>query len=348
MAKPRIIIADIDLNYIIPLQLKFAEEFIDKIDLEIITDEKYFIDLFLTPQKADVLVVSDSLYNMDICRHNISNIFLLTESSEECKTENLSVTKIFKYTSLKSIFNEIISKSSSFSNNTENVKETKVIVMYSPIGGAGKTTMALGLSGCLTSHFKKVLYINAEHINSFQEYLANKSTLPDIISTQLSTDNKDIYKDIKHYIRNEGFDYLPPLRVSISSLGIKYSIFKHLIECVKKAKEYDFIVLDIESAFTDESVEIFEIADKIILITMQDKASVFKMQMFLNNVNCNDDEKYMFICNKFNKNESNEIININKNIIISQYINNIDKFEMLTVQDFIKIEENRKLAFTLI
>ena len=40
MAKPRIIIADTDINYIIPLQLKFVEDFFEKIDLEIISDKE--------------------------------------------------------------------------------------------------------------------------------------------------------------------------------------------------------------------------------------------------------------------------------------------------------------------
>ena len=48
MAKPRIIIADTDSNYIIPLQLKFVEDFFEKIDLEIITDKDFFDDVFFS------------------------------------------------------------------------------------------------------------------------------------------------------------------------------------------------------------------------------------------------------------------------------------------------------------
>ena len=39
MAKPRIIIADTDISYVIPLQLKVVEDFFEKVDLEIITDK---------------------------------------------------------------------------------------------------------------------------------------------------------------------------------------------------------------------------------------------------------------------------------------------------------------------
>ena len=45
MAKPRIIIADTDISYIIPLQLKFAEDFFEKIDLEIKVRKTHHIRL---------------------------------------------------------------------------------------------------------------------------------------------------------------------------------------------------------------------------------------------------------------------------------------------------------------
>ena len=79
MSKPRIIIADTDISYIIPLQQKFIEEYFEKIDLEIISDPSYYELFFSSPQKADVLIVSEELYSTKLQRHNIGNIFLMTE-----------------------------------------------------------------------------------------------------------------------------------------------------------------------------------------------------------------------------------------------------------------------------
>ena len=107
MAKPRVIIADTDINYIIPLQLKFVEDFFELVDLEIITDEDYFNELFSTPQNAEILIVSEELYKQSVQRHNISHTFLMTEQYEEDQTVDLRVNFIFKYTSIKEIFNEI-------------------------------------------------------------------------------------------------------------------------------------------------------------------------------------------------------------------------------------------------
>ena len=57
MPRPRVIIADEDSDYIIPLQLKFVKEFFNQIDLEIVTDRQYFLELFSKPQKAEILIL---------------------------------------------------------------------------------------------------------------------------------------------------------------------------------------------------------------------------------------------------------------------------------------------------
>lgn len=111
MDKPRVVIADTDENYIQSIELKFIEDFFDKVQLEIITDQEYFERLFMTPQSADILIVSEDLYEISLQKHNIKNIFVMTEQHEEDQTEELNITKIFKYSSIKGIFNEILGQS---------------------------------------------------------------------------------------------------------------------------------------------------------------------------------------------------------------------------------------------
>ena len=79
MARPRVIVADTDESYVIPLQKKFAELFADKIDLEIITDKDYFNQLFSLSQHADILLVSDTLYNSGLKKHDIRHLMILSE-----------------------------------------------------------------------------------------------------------------------------------------------------------------------------------------------------------------------------------------------------------------------------
>jgi hypothetical protein len=143
MARPKVIIADEDASYIVPLQFKFVTDFFNKIDLEIITDRAYFDEYFSRPQNAEILIISDDLYDSSLQRHNIQNIFVMMEQYDEGSTGELNVNQIFKYTSIKEIFNEIIGKSAGELNvATVEKKETQIIVFTSGYGGAGKTTIS--------------------------------------------------------------------------------------------------------------------------------------------------------------------------------------------------------------
>lgn len=72
------------------------------------------------------------------------------------------VMDIFKYTSIKEIFNEIAGKSADVLKiDKASKRETQVILFYSASGGVGKTTVAMGVAASLTKNYKRVLYINA-------------------------------------------------------------------------------------------------------------------------------------------------------------------------------------------
>ncbi|MDO5603009.1 MAG: hypothetical protein Q4G07_09600, partial [Oscillospiraceae bacterium] len=135
MGKPTVILADMDEQYLAPLEIKFLEELGDAIELEVITDPAYFREYFSQPQNADVLVVDEKLYTRDLQKHNISNVFVMTEQMDEGSTDDLSITKIFKYTSIKEIYSQIVSvDSGGLKAETQKFKETIVVLVYSPTG----------------------------------------------------------------------------------------------------------------------------------------------------------------------------------------------------------------------
>lgn len=152
MARPRVIVADTDESYVIPLQKKFAELFADKIDLEIITDKDYFNQLFSLSQHADILLVSDTLYNSGLKKHDIRHLMILSEHYEPGQTDELDICRLFKYTSVREIFNEITGRCKDTLYAEQDAgKETKIILITSASGGVGKTSVAFGFSrfsGC--------------------------------------------------------------------------------------------------------------------------------------------------------------------------------------------------------
>lgn len=351
MAKPRIIIADTDINYIIPLQLKFVEDFFEMVDVEIVTTEEYFDTLFSTPQRADILIVSEDLYSQAMQRHNISHIFVMNEQYEEDQTADLNINHIFKYTSIKEIFNEIIGKSADVLKIKTGAKqETQVVLFYSASGGAGKTTAAIGVSASLTKNYKRVLYINAARLQVFQHMLENHSaiTAADVYAKLSTTENA--YSEIKYVIRKEVFSYVPPFKAALMSLGLDYSVFEKIIVSAKQSGDFDFIVVDADVTFDEEKAALINLADKVIIITQQTLSSVLATNILVSNINGANSDKYVFICNDFDKDEDNALISpaVSLKFSISDYIDHFANYENMKPDDLSKENSIQRTAFLII
>ena len=348
MAKPRIIIADTDINYILSLQLKFVEEFFEKIDLEIITDKEYFDRLFSSPQRAEILIISEELYDLSIQKHNIGNVFLMTEKYEEEQTADLNITRIFKYTSIKEIFNEILNKSAADLQIEEEKRNSpQIVLVYSASGGTGKTVISLGLCNSLSKNYKKVLYVNAENIHTFQYLLTNSSPISsNDIYTKLARGGDDIYQEIKHVIRNEKFSYIPPFKAPLMSLGISREIYLKIIDGAKKSLDFDYIVVDADAVFDEFKGKLISIADKVLFVTTQSRGDVYKTNTLLSFINGIKDEKYMFLCNNFDKDVENMLISpeMQVNFNVNLYVENIGTKEMRKLEYYAEIPDIQKTA----
>ena len=352
MSRPRIIIADTDVNYIQSLQLKFIEEFFEKIDLEIITERKYFDELFSVPQKAEILVVSEDLYESSLQRHNISKVFLMVEQDENDGTEELNVNKIFKYSSIKEIFNEILGKSAYVLNvESDEKQEHQIIVVTSASGGVGKTTVAMGLSASLAKNYKKVLYINSEQLQTFQYLLKNQTPIASTeVYAKFVREKEEAYKEVKYLIRTEIFSYLPPFKAALMSLGMSVDIYSTLAAAAKKSGDFDFVVIDTDSVFDNKKAKLLSMADKVIFVTNQNKMSVMATNVLAENINGINSEKYFYICNNFEENKENTLSmsEVPLRFSINEYIGHIEDYDKLKSSDFVNYTGFQKAAYLFI
>ncbi|MCR5144637.1 MAG: AAA family ATPase [Lachnospiraceae bacterium] len=349
MAKTRVIIADEDENYIIPLQHKFIVEFFNEIELEVITDSLFFDEFFSKPQSAEILIVSENLYNASLQRHNIQNIFKMMERYEDGDTGDLSTTQLFKYTSIKEIFNEIIGKSAETINVTlEEKKEAQIILVTSAAGGVGKTTIATGISACLEKNYKRVLYIEASRLQCFQGKFDNNTPITEReIYSKLIKPTERIYGDIKHVIRKEEFSYLPNFKAALMSVGVEYSIFEKIAISAKNSGDFDYIVIDAESTFDEDKTSLLDLSDKVIIVTEQDYNAVMATNCFVDNIDNIYSEKYIFVCNKFDNEAYNAIISqdIQQAFVVNEYIPIMKKNKIGDMKELYEMDELKKVAF---
>lgn len=333
MGKPRVIVADPDEHYVIPIQSRFAAMFGDRIHLEIITDPEYFAALFDAPQHADVVLVSEQFYSSQLKRHDIRRLILLTEKEDAGKTTELDVQSIYKYTSVQEIFQWILGSCSDLLYAEQgDEKKAKIVLLTSAQGGVGKTSVALGLCKCLEKNFKRTLYINADHLQTFQWFLEDPEPIRGpAVYGRLSYPSQNLYREIAHVIRKEDFSYLPPFQAALFSLSLSYQVYGAVAEGARSSGEYDYIVIDADSAFDVEKTQLLDLADKVILLTKQSRQNMQALDRYLMNLNRNTGGKYDLVCNDFQEGEENafQLPMAGGRVRVSEYIEHISSPERL-------------------
>ncbi len=316
MANIKIVLADTDDKYLMPLERKFIDGLEDKADLIVITDPGYLKEYFSVPQRVDILIINEELYDAELERHNIASVFLLTEQELlNNSTGDVDANRIYKYTSVKEIYAEIIGKSSARSETLNTKEETKILMMYSPIGGIGKTTVSAALCEALAKYQKKVLFIGIDSLQTIGSVIPQLPFMESGTEKLMIDKSEYVYEAVKTKIINRTFDILPPFHLSLPSLNIKVEDYVNLLNGIRDSKDYDYIIVDGATGFTEDLSRLMGVADHTIILAGQDKNAVYKLDCLLRNIDCSDNDRFVFVCNKYR--------NDRENFLLSGYMANI-------------------------
>lgn len=351
MAHLAVVLVDEDEQYLVPLEMKFVEEYGEEVEVIVITDREYMAEYFSTPRKINILIINEALYSSELRKHDIQNVFLLTETNRENQTGDISLVSIYKYTSVKEIFNEIINDTEiSDIGGINDKRKSKLIFTYSPSGGSGNTTFSIGICACLAKNHKKVVYINTESLQEFDYFFTNKDSVSNNFERQLLSKNEYIYDIFESSVRSEMFDYLPPLPRSLTASNIKLDNYIFLLNAIKEKNNYDFIVVDSSSEFSEEKSKIMSISDNVIILTEQDRFAEHKLNKFLLNIDCSDNQKFIFICNKYIRDKENALVSTDtmKNYRISEYVEYDSEINNKALKDFSDNVDFQRIAYMFV
>ena len=113
------------------------------------------------------------------------------------------------------------------------------------------------------------------------------------------------------------------------SLGLDYSIYEKIALSAKESKDFDYVIVDADSEFDEEKASLIAIADKVVIVTNQNAASIYATNILVSNINGISAEKYAFICNDFIKNEDNAATAMSTKFQINEYVEHIDNYDEL-------------------
>lgn len=297
-----LVLADTSEDYLSALEYKFLSEIGENVDVELFSDENCFREYFSQPRTAEIVLVSENMYFSELQKHNIANLFVLTETEGGIVTENLTVQHIFKYKSIKEIYFEATEKSRKELKSIEgNESRTKLISFYSASGGTGKTLLSLSFAAGLAAAHQNVLYINAESIQNFRLFFSDIAGLSMDGIRVLLQDRKKAYQNIKPYLKKEGFKYLPSVLQHLDSWGLTSDIYRDIALGAVESGEYQFVIVDIGTGLTGDFMKILEESDKVMVVTNTSRAALEKLRIWLDNVQLGDTEKYLLLYNRYDR-----------------------------------------------
>lgn len=346
MVKPIIVIADCDEDYVMALEEKILEEFGEKVELEIITEKYYFHQYFSCQRTVEVLLVGEELYFEELQKNNISNILVLHENLIGIIEKDSHIKPIIKYSSTNKIYQQIINANSCLAKlcTDKQLSKTKVIVVYSPIGGVGKTTLALGVGAYLAKEYK-VLYIGAERMNTFQYHFKTATGIPNSVGMELAESDLELYIKIESMIETEILDFFRPFSVNLSALNLDYSVYNKIIKIIKEADEYDYIIVDTDIVFDKTKAVMITEADNVILVGNRNQKTKYVMNILKENMVYDNLEKYFYICNCNEKNKDDEkVLDIFESFIVSDFVKYIDNIEEIDLQQLAEEKDIQKIS----
>lgn len=297
MKQLNIIVADSDESFAAKVQERIENQLGDAVDVTIITSLKFLADFFSVPRSVDALLIDKGMYFSDIERHSINTICILTDNPDECTSgRDGSVDYVYRFASLKDICAKLLSGA----DDAGDFKSggTRVLLVTSPVGGCGKTTVSLAVSQILGKSGKKVLYIDTSNIqtSSFWVKYPKKSKSDFDIADNLSEES------ISETIVRGDFDYVLPLVGTLGYVGATGVDYAAIVSKVKSSDKYDWIIIDTPADFSESTASLINIADIVFVMIMQDRFSISKVNKFLNTVDCSDSDKFKFICSHYKDN----------------------------------------------
>lgn len=344
MPNIKILIADNDEKYIMALERRFIDGYDKQCELNIITDQQYLDRLFSFPQSFDIMIVNEEMYNPEFVKHEIANIFVLTEQPENSYgIFEMNVSKIYKYGSAKEIYNEIVCNLSSESAASSIKKGTEIISVYSPSGGSGKTTLAFGLCAALSKKYKKVLYMGIDNLQSFGSFMRSPSYVQSGFEKPMKSKSEYIVSIAESIIKDELFSIIPPFQKSLTAMDIGCGEYIYLAEKLKESGKYDCIIIDGDSTFCSDVSKIMSISDNVIILADYSRIGLYKLDRLLENIDCSDESKFTLVCGKYKEN-----ISLETNNRFSINIPFVDNANDLNYEQWLEIPEFDKLALRYI
>ena len=182
--------------------------------------------------------------------------------------------------------------------------DTRVVAVYSPAGGCGKSLAAVALARKMQRLDVPVLLIGCDSMQSFSVYLDQEEYADEILAARLQEPEEDTYWNILQNIKRGPLTCLLPFEKPLYGMGIGLREIETLLSILKERQDFACIILDLGSEFSEKNQRLMEEADVRLLITQSSRAAARKMKKLQQNRNLLPGGETLMICNQYGTDHS--------------------------------------------
>ncbi len=248
------------------------------------------------------------LFDADLCDRRIA----FTEAKlpiclyhDDCSNLGmyLDTAKISKYQRISNIYKEIVrlfADKAGISFGLDQSQNTKIIAVYSPLGGCGKTTIGLSIAAKAANLGKQALFLNAEQLSSTNQVNPFVEEGLTALLEAMEDRNVNFELKVKGLAKQglQGMYYIEGFTKYVDYFAVKKEDMISFLETIKKLGAYNVIVVDLSSAMDNIVSATMEVADSIVIVDKPGEVEIQKMEYFADQSVVIDYGKKMYrVCN---------------------------------------------------
>lgn len=282
--KIKLVLVDSDKQYVDRLLNSIVSDYEDKIEVLAYTSPEQLMED--KHARGDVYLIS-SEYMFDKNDFPAGCGIAYFTESKEIKSFH-GEKAIAKYQRLNDIYTQVLNlyaeSSGIVMDDHKNNGQISIYIITSGVGGAGKTTISVGIAQYLAMQGKKVLYISLEALGNTDVHFVRgtQGDLGDIIY-MLKSKKNNISLKLKSIIQKDFMDvyYISSSENPYDLESFTQDDVKALIDEIQALDGYDCLVLDTDSSIDEKYIELLLKAEKIVYVDVDSRAAIYKRQNFI-------------------------------------------------------------------
>lgn len=291
--KIQLLIASEDREYCQHLSQVLAQDLEDTFDVSIcssrekLPEHHYDVGLF-SPGMSEICDLS-----------KVDLALLLWDEAERMDAGNDSLEALRKYQRISHLAGAVMERYAKVAGRKRlpDSARARVCAVWSPIGGSGKTTVALAYAAQQVAVGKKVVYLDLEPFSSVSSYFAKEGKSISEAFEHLGGNLELLLQSIRQTDSGSGIHYFcGPSNYDDMNI-LTYGDLEELITAAGHGM--DEVVLDLSSTCDERCKSLLNMADQVLLVADRSKRGSEKLQQFVSQSNLFEQlrDKLTLVCN---------------------------------------------------